>query len=332
MTEVMQSPDWLSDGPDDLLLVMASLAEAGTPFALVTLHAADGGPRPVGSQMVVTTDRFWGFLSGGCVESDVARHAHEALATGEPRQLTYGRGSPFFDIRLPCGGRIDLLLEILRPDDPVLPALVTAARGRRAVRYVSDGQTRQVVEPEAPAGDGWIVQRLHEPAQRLVVIGNDPFALAIAGAGLQQGWEVTLLRMNGPATPPPLPVAYSTAAPEVALKAIIPDPWTAVAIATHDSDLDHRALLAALTSSAGYVGILGSRRRLEERKARLVAVGLAPALLSRLRAPIGLPIAARSPREIAVAVVAEIIERRPVPPAREDLALAEAGSAAARAL
>jgi len=57
--------------------VIAALGR-GTPFALATLFAVDGGPRPVGSQMVAAADRRWGFLSGGCVEADVAAHARHA--------------------------------------------------------------------------------------------------------------------------------------------------------------------------------------------------------------------------------------------------------------
>jgi xanthine dehydrogenase accessory factor len=326
-----QSPDWLSDGPDDMLPIVAALTASDTPFALVTLHAADGGPRPVGSQMVVTAQRFWGFLSGGCVEADVARHTRAALMEGAPRRLTYGLGSPFFDIRLPCGGRIDLLIEPIPPGDPAMHALIEAARERRAVQYLSNGARRKVSGVDAILGGGWIVRRLQEPRQRLAVVGGDPFALAIAGAGLQQGWEVTLIRPLGPSAPPPLAVTYSTAAPEAALAALVPDPWTAIAVVTHDADLDQEALFAALNSAAGYVGVLGSRRRLEQRKGRLLGAGLPSSALARLRAPIGLAIAARSPREIAVAVVAEIIERRPAVPGagvpRASAAAAAAGEA-----
>ncbi|TNC71347.1 XdhC family protein [Rubellimicrobium roseum] len=305
--------DWPQDDADDVLPIVASLVGGGTPFALATIFAADGGPRPVGSQMAVTADRAWGFVSGGCVEADVARHARETLATGVPRRIAYGRGSPFFDIRLPCGGRIDLLVEPLRPDDPAALALAEAARDRRTLRYLSRGDRRRVQPPEAPVAGDWTVDRLHEPGQRLVVVGGDPFALAIASAGLHQGWEVALVRPGGPPGPPPLPLDYRTDPPGPALRDLAPDAWTAIAIATHDADLDQAALLAALRSEAGYVGVLGSRRRLELRRARLLDAGLGPADLARLRAPIGLPILARSPREIAVAVIAEIIERRPPP-------------------
>src|SRR3546814_15588089 len=77
-----------------------------TLFPYTTLfRSADGGPRPVGAQMVVTETDSWGFLSGGCIESDVARNGREVIRDGRVRTLVYGKGSPFIDIRLPCGDR-----------------------------------------------------------------------------------------------------------------------------------------------------------------------------------------------------------------------------------
>ncbi|WP_176556288.1 NTP transferase domain-containing protein [Rubellimicrobium rubrum] len=311
MPEFETDPDWLLDATTDVLPVIAAQVAAGEPYALATIIAADGGPRPVGSQMVITSDRYWGFVSGGCVEADVAQHARHVLATGKPRRIVYGHGSPFFDIRLPCGGRIELLVEPLAPDDPAMLTLLSGARERRPMRYLSDGSTRRVQAADRPVAGDWPLRRLHEPGQRLVVIGSDPFALAMAAGGLHQGWEVTLVRPNGPRMAPPLPVRYLTDAPHIAIASLRPDAWTAIAVVTHDADLDQDALLAALGSSAGYIGVLGSRRRLEGRRMRLLEAGLTPTDLMRLRAPIGLPIAARTPQEIAVAVVAEIIDRRP---------------------
>ena len=93
---------------------------------------------------------------------------------------------------------------------------------------------------------------------RLIVIGADPTALAIAMLGVQAGCETTLVRPRGPAEPPPIPhAAYSREEPHAALATIGLDPWTAVAVATHDADLDHAALAVALPSNAFYVGALG---------------------------------------------------------------------------
>src|SRR3546814_7802967 len=85
---------------------MFAAADEGLSFALATIVAADGEPRPVGAQMVVTEPDSWGFLSGGCIESDVERNGREVIRDARVRTLVYGKGSPFIDIRLPCGGRI----------------------------------------------------------------------------------------------------------------------------------------------------------------------------------------------------------------------------------
>ena len=296
---------------DDVTSALAGLAETGRPFALATIVAADGGPRPVGSQLLVTSERSWGFLSGGCVEDDVARHARAALRDGEPRRLAYGRGSPFFDIRLPCGGRIEVLVEAIRADDVAVLSLAQASAARRPVRYRSDGTARALVLPEAPPEERWVVDRLHEPAQRLIVVGSDPFALAIAQSGRHQSCAVALVRPGGRGHPAPLLDAACLDGPAgPALAALAPDAWTAIVVATHDIEDDEAALAAALRSDAGYVGALGSRRRLAERRARLLAGGLTTQLLDRLHAPVGLPIKARSPREVGLAVAAEVVALR----------------------
>lgn len=301
--------DWYSAGlEDDMRPRMFAAADRGEPLALVTITAAEGGgPRGVGAQMVVTHDDMGGFLSGGCIEADVALHARDALATGRPKRIVYGRGSPYVDTRLPCGGRLDLLVEPILPDDPVIAALRGARHQRRLVTLVSDGERRSVVDGPADHPDRL---RDYAPVQRLVVVGSDAFALAMAAAGQGQGWQVTLVRPKGPETPPPLAVDYRRDDPATALAALAPDRWTAVAVATHDADLDHEAVVTALGRGAGYVGVLGARRRLPERLARLEADGVSAENLKRLHAPIGLKIAARAPHEVATAVIAEIIGSR----------------------
>ncbi|AQR62075.1 hypothetical protein BZG35_10795 [Brevundimonas sp. LM2] len=301
--------DWYSAGlEDDMRPRMIAAGDRGQPFALITITAAEGGgPRGVGAQMVVTADDMGGFLSGGCIEADVALHGREVLSTGAPRRVVYGRGSPYVDTRLPCGGRLDLLVEAIAPDDPALEALRRARDDRRLVTLLSDGERRAVVNGPAEHPDRL---RDYVPVQRLVVIGSDAFALAMAAAGQAQGWEVTLVRPKGPDTPPPLAIDYRRDDPAAALSALELDRWTAVAVATHDADLDHEALTTALRQDTGYVGVLGARRRLPERLARLEAEGVTPEALKRLHAPIGLPIAARAPHEVAAAVIAEIIGAR----------------------
>ncbi len=305
-------PDWPTYGLcDDQRPVLRTLLEAGRPAALATIAALDGGgPRPVGTQMVFGDAVVSGFLSGGCVEGDVAGHARACLADGEPRRLVYGAGSPWPDIRLLCGARIEILVERVLPGDAAAADLFRRQDARDPAVWISDGRRRRCGAPGIDPWPGSVAVR-HEPVWKLAVLGGDPTALAIAQLGAQAGMAVTLIRPRGPSIPPPLAgVAYRRDDPAEALAQVGLDAWTAVAICGHDIDLDHAALGAALPSPAPYVGLLGARRRLPERIARLKAAGLGERDLARLRAPIGLDLGGKSPWEIAVATIGEIIAQR----------------------
>ena len=307
---VVAGPGWLVSGlEDDIRPHMFAAADRSKSFALATIVAADGGPRPVGAQMVVTEGASWGFLSGGCIEDDVALNARGTIADGAARRLVYGEGSPFVDIRLPCGGRIEVMIERVEADDSAVANLRSLTAQRVPALWSSDGEVRSCVPIEL-ASHGAPIRKLYEPVQRLIVLGSDPFALAIGGMGRTVGWEVRLLSPFGPPDAAPFDLACDRRALDEALEDIEMDRWTAVAVATHDLDLDERALIPALQSDAGYVGVLGSRRKLAERIERLAAAGLSQAQIDRLRAPIGLAIPARSPWEVAVSVVAEVIASR----------------------
>ncbi len=309
------SADWnLSGLEDDVRPRMFECAAIDTPFALATITATRGGPRPVGAQLLVTDTHMFGYLSGGCIEADVAVHGRAVLAERKPRALVYGEGSPFIDMRLPCGGRLDIFVEPVFPDDPALAKLSAYAAARTAAIWCSNGVRRAcvAVSDSGRAATGfteWRVERRFDPQQRLIVIGSDAFALAIAACGRQLDWDVTLASPLGYETAPPIGVGYTRAAIAVLFEDMPPDKHTAVAIATHADDLDHDALSASLRSQAGYIGILGARRRLPSRLARLEMVGFTPSSVRRLHAPIGINLGARSPREVAIAVIAEIIRK-----------------------
>ena len=310
-------PEWPLFGyADDVRPALAKAMRDGDPAALVTLYAVEGaGPRPPGTQMLFAGGKVCGFLSGGCVEGDIAGHAAATLADGAPRHLVYGEGGPWPDIRLLCGARIEILVERVLPQDAAAMALIERMDARRPALWRTDGFTRTCQDGAGPrcavSRDPFQLVLRHDPAPRLVVVGGDPTALAIAQLGAQGGMETTLVRPKGPAAPPPLPsVAYRRDPAAEALAALNLDPWTAVAVATHDLDTDHEALIASVTSRAGYIGLLGARRRLPERLGRLRAAAVSDEALSRLHAPIGLPTGGKAPWEVAVAVIGEVMAER----------------------
>jgi xanthine dehydrogenase accessory factor len=320
--------DWPVFGlPDDVRPALRRAVDQGAPAALATLYAVEGGaPRGVGAQMVYAAGELSGFLSGGCVEADVARHALDVLSERRPRRLVYGEGGPP-DVRLACGSRIEVLIEAVEPGDPALRDLLALAEARRPALWLSDGEVRACIEPgraaAAPAplraladAEGlsgardapFAVFRRFAPALRLVVIGSDPIALAVLKFAAAMGVEAMLVRPKGPEAAPDIPLAaYVRSKAAAALAALRPDPWTAIAVLSHDADLEHEALNAALSTHAGYIGALGSRRRIPERNQRLAEAGATADDLARIHAPIGLPIGGKSPWEIAVSILAEIV-------------------------
>jgi len=312
MTQAL--PQWPLFGlGDEVRPALQAALEGGESAVLATIVGLDGGgPRPLGTQMVIAPGAVSGFLSGGCLEADVARHARVLLAGGPPMRLVYGQGSPWPDIRLLCGARIEVQLERIDPGDGAARTLFALTQARAPAAWISDGRRRVCgpAEGDASPWPGAFAKRF-EPFPRLIVLGSDPTALAIASLGAQAGFETSLVRPKGPPQPPPLAgVAYSRDEPAAAMAAIGLDAWTAVAIATHDAELDHAALIAALPSPAFYVGALGARRRLEERRAWLSDAGLAAPVIDRLHAPIGLDIGGKAPWEVAIAVLAQITALR----------------------
>jgi xanthine dehydrogenase accessory factor len=310
--------DWPLHGlAEDMRPALAEALARGPAGLATIISLGDGGPRPVGTQMVFGTNSRAGFLSGGCIEADVEGHARTSMADGRARRLVYGEGSPWPDIRLLCGARIEILVERIAPDDPAARTLLDLARARVPAAWISDGE-RRLCAPLSDAAPAWpgAFARRFDPAPRLVVFGGDPTALAVASLGAQSGFSTTLVRPKGPTAPPPLAsVAYRRDDVAGAVAAIGLDAWTAVAICGHDETVDHQALLAALPSAAPYVGLLGARRRLGERLDRLRADGVTEQDLQKLRAPIGLDLGGKAPFEVAVAVIGEIMAARHGQPA-----------------
>lgn len=295
---------------DDIRPLLMQMRSAGQTFAIATLVETSGpAPREIGAQMLIAAEQHWGYLSGGCIEADVAGHAREAIAEGVPRQLRYGEGSPWIDIRLACGSGILVLVEPVAADDPAVAALIEAMQNRYPVLWSSDGRTRHALPVDSAPNFDWDGTRYaarYDPILRLVLIGEDATTLACAGLGKAMGMDVVLITPNGPEAAPMPGIAYHRGDAVAALAATGLDRWTAVAILSHDREDDEAALANALQSPSFYVGAIGARVRLEGRIALLRAQGVSEAEIARLRAPIGLQGFGKAPRDVALSVVAEV--------------------------
>ncbi|MEZ4414327.1 MAG: XdhC family protein [Gemmatimonadota bacterium] len=190
---------------------------------------------------------------------------------------------------------------VVRPhqSEGIRPDLVAAAES---------ALSRDAAAVHELAGSPWFL-RPFNPPPRILVVGAVHIAQALAALGPLVGFEIIVIDPRTAwATSERFPgVRLVTTWPEPALAELAPDPRTAVVALTHDPKLDDPALVRALASDAFYVGALGSRRTHARRMERLRDHGVSAAELERIHAPIGLDLGARTPAEIALAVLAEIL-------------------------
>ncbi len=209
------------------------------------------------------------------------------------------------------GGEQWLIYDDEAPADA--PAEIVAA-----ARVAIENDKSQTVEV---AGDQVFIQ-VHNPPWRMLIVGAVHIAQPLARMAVLAGYDVTVIDPRGAfATPARFPdVNVSDDWPDEALEHLSPDARTAVVTLTHDPKLDDPALEVALKSDAFYVGSLGSKKTHAARIERLGALGLSDVAIARIQGPIGLAIGAKSPAEIAVAILAQVIESRRKAPATPSLA------------
>jgi xanthine dehydrogenase accessory factor len=201
-----------------------------------------------------------------------------------------------------------------------LDALRAARRGRRAIalvtdlatgaQQVADAATRKTGVEQAASGE--LFTQLFEPTPRLIIVGAVHTAQKLAPLARLADFTVTILDpREGFASADRFPdVPLVSLWPDRGMAELAPDSGTAIVTLTHDPKIDDPALVAALGSPAFYIGALGSRKTHERRRERLHGEGFDDAALARIHAPVGLPLGAVSPGEIAVSIMAEIVAAR----------------------
>ena len=155
---------------------------------------------------------------------------------------------------------------------------------------------------------GRVFLTVHVPSPQLVITGAVHISQALAPIGALLGYDVTIVDPRTAfASPERFPdVKVIAEWPDEALPPLNVDHYTAFVALTHDPKIDDPALLHALSRDCFYIGALGSRKTHAKRVERLKQAGVGDAGVARIHAPIGLPIGAVSPSEIAVAIMAEI--------------------------
>lgn len=350
------NPTFSRDDADAILDTAARWRVAGRRVALATVVRTWGSsPRPVGSQLAADdAGSFVGSVSGGCVESAVISEARAILKGAPAKLLGFGvSDEQAWEVGLACGGKVEIFVQSIVGQDGLLAVLRRVRAARTPALFVidlADGRSALIAEGEdagdaalraSLAGDAaralaeeqsCVVERdgrryfLHvfAPPRKLALVGAVHIAQALIPMAVAAGYDVTVIDPRSAfAAENRFPgVTMTHEWPRTALAAFAPDRRSAVITLTHDPKLDDPALAAALRSDAFYIGALGSRKTHAARLSRLREQGFGDAELARIHGPVGLPLGAVSPAEIAVSILAELTQAlrgaAPLAPVRQD--------------
>ena len=288
----------------------------GQPVWLVTVIETWGSaPRPPGALLALRGDGLVaGSVSGGCVEDDLIDRLRHGERVGKPSLITYGvTKEEAARFGLPCGGNLRLVQEPLQRVDWIDDVLARTERHELVARTLDLASGEVRIEPavrgEVFEFDGKRLRALFGPRWRLLIIGAGQLSRVVAQIALTIDFEVICcdpreeynLTWDVPGT------TFSKRMPDEVVLELHLDPHSAVVALTHDPKLDDLVLLEALKSPAFYIGALGSRGNTAKRRERLALFDLTPAEIDRLHGPIGLDVGAKTPAEIGVAIIAELV-------------------------
>jgi len=291
---------------------------AGRRVWLLTVAQTFGAsPRPPGSLAAIRDDGILvGSVSGGCIEDDLVARRGE-YSGRKPSFAAYGvTAEEARRFGLPCGGELEVIIEADPRVEDIEALLERIAAGRIVARRV-DLATGAWTLDEAHAGDECErtetrFTSVHGPRWRMLVIGGSEIAHYLAEVASTVDFQVfvcdpreeyrTAWRAQG--------TRWVDGMPDDAVVAFRPDGHSVILTVSHDPKLDDMALLEALKSEAFYVGAVGSSRTSAERRKRLADFDLSAIEIARLRGPVGLSIGSRTPPEIALAILADLIASR----------------------
>ncbi len=298
----------------------ADWVKSGRRVVMATVIRTWGSaPRPIGALTAIRDDGMVvGSVSGGCIEDDMILQVRSGeLVKDKPATTKYGVSAEEAKrFGLPCGGTLELVLEPLTKESGIDELLACVERHELVMRRLDMKSGRATIAPakstDLLAFDGVTLATVHGPRWRLLIIGAGQLSTFLAQMAQGLDYQVTICDpreeyaegWNVPG------VELKRGMPDDVVTEMNPDGHSAVVTLTHDPKLDDMALLEALKSPAFYVGAIGSRKNNDARRKRLAEFDLSQEEIARLHGPVGLKLGAKTPPEIAIAILAEMTALR----------------------
>lgn len=300
-------------GALDIFQFILDASRRGERTALITITGVIGtSSRSAGTHFAISeTGASRGSISGGCVEAALVGLGQRSIVSNTPERIRLGAGSPYIDIRLPCGGGLDLQI-IPDPDIDVMASACERLEQRQSVNIALNPDGRIWIEQNARIV-GWSAGSFHvrhDPDLRLVIIGTGAETQALTKLAIAYGAMVEVLS--------PDQATVDTCVQHGALAWYLTSPsrsphlrsdsHTAIVMLFHDHDWEIELLAQALTLRPFFIGAMGSRQTHERRLATLREHGVADKLSRRIVAPVGMIRSARDPDTLALSILSQVVD------------------------
>ena len=307
---------------DDILTPTSLWLKQKKKIALATVISTWGSsPRPVGGQMAIDENgEIIGSVSGGCIEGAVISEGIQSIKDGRSRIKDYGISNDMaWEVGLACGGELKVLIQPLNLEDEIDYSIVDSIKKREIVKMridCSNGSRRidNTINNQISHFDKLNNEFIHiiDPKPRLFIVGAVHIAQALVSLLDVADYETILIDPRDHfATKHRFPKCkILNEWPDEALARFHLDRSSHLVTLTHDPKIDDLALIYCLKKKFGYIGSLGSKKTHSKRCERLLEKGFNKDELSKIHAPIGLDINAKTPAEIATSILAEIINYR----------------------
>ena len=307
---------------DDILTPMSVWLKEKRKVALATVISTWGSaPRPVGGQMAIDSNgEIIGSVSGGCIEGAVINEGINSINDGKLRIKDYGISNDMaWEVGLACGGELKILIQPLNLEDKIVYSIVENIKNREPTKLIINCLTgsRHIdnsIINQISSYDKIKEEFIHviDPKPRLFIVGAVHIAQALISLAKTADFEIILIDPREHfATKDRFPnCKIINEWPDTALSNFILDKATHLVTLTHDPKIDDPALIYTLKKDIGYIGSLGSKKTHNKRCERLIDIGFCQSDLSKIHGPIGLNIKAKTPAEIAISIMAEIINFR----------------------
>ena len=307
---------------DDILTPMSVWLKENRKVSLATVISTWGSsPRPVGGQMAIDSNgEIIGSVSGGCIEGAVITEGINSINDRKTRVKDYGISNNMaWEVGLACGGELKVLIQPLDIQDKIVFSIVDNIKNREAVKLRIDCSNGLRIIDNTLTNQTSLYDKeknefIHviDPKPRLFVVGAVHIAQALISVAAITDFEIILIDPREHfATEKRFPnCKILTEWPDIALSRFNLDKSTHLVTLTHDPKIDDPALIYSLKKNIGYIGSLGSKKTHQKRCERLTSLGFSDNDINKIHAPIGLDIKGKTPAEIAVSIIAEIISFR----------------------